>query len=50
MVIRVCKEKREMAEAAANHAATILRQSIQQNGKARLIAATGAAQFDFLAE
>jgi glucosamine-6-phosphate deaminase len=48
VVIRVCKEKREMAEAAANHAATILRQSIQQNGKARLIAATGAAQFDFL--
>ena len=48
MVIRVCKEKREMAEAAANHASTILRQSIQRNGKARLIAATGAAQFDFL--
>jgi glucosamine-6-phosphate deaminase len=48
VVIRVCKEKREMAEAAANHASTILRQSIQQNGKARLIAATGAAQFDFL--
>ena len=48
MVIRVCKEKSEMAEAAANHASTILRQAIQRNGKARLIAATGAAQFQFL--
>lgn len=34
--------------AAADHAAMLLREAIEKKGKARLIAATGAAQFEFL--
>ena len=37
-----------MARVAAEEAASILREAIQKNGKARIIAATGAAQFAFL--
>jgi len=37
-----------MARVAADQAASILRDTIQKQGKARLIAATGAAQFEFL--
>src|SRR6266436_8325617 len=37
-----------MAKVAADQAAAILRDAIQVQGKARLIAATGAAQFEFL--
>src|SRR5437899_8215448 len=37
-----------MARVAAEQASTILRQALQERGKARLIAATGAAQFEFL--
>lgn len=48
MVIKCFNEKREMATAAADEAAAILRATIQANGRARLIAATGAAQFEFL--
>jgi glucosamine-6-phosphate deaminase len=38
-----------MAHAAADHAARLLKEAIALRGKARLIAATGAAQFEFLA-
>jgi len=38
----------KLARAAAEQAATILRQTVQAEGKARLIAATGASQFEFL--
>jgi glucosamine-6-phosphate deaminase len=48
MMIKCFDEKREMAQAAAEQAASILRQAIQERGKARIIAATGAAQFEFL--
>lgn len=48
MVIKVFNNKREMAKVAAEQAASILREAIQDHGKARLIAATGAAQFQFL--
>jgi glucosamine-6-phosphate deaminase len=37
-----------MATAAADQATAILRETIQTNGRVRLIAATGAAQFEFL--
>src|SRR5437660_9621778 len=37
-----------MAKAAADQVASIFRQAIQEQAKARIIAATGAAQFDFL--
>jgi glucosamine-6-phosphate deaminase len=48
VVIKCFNEKREMATAAADRAAAIIRETIQANGRARLIAATGAAQFEFL--
>ena len=48
MVIKCFNDKREMAKVAAEQAAGILREAIQVQGKARLIAATGAAQFEFL--
>src|SRR5437588_4749372 len=37
-----------MAKVAAEQAAAILRQALEERGKARVIAATGAAQFEFL--
>jgi glucosamine-6-phosphate deaminase len=48
VVIKCFNNKREMAKVAADQAASILQQAIQEQGKARLIAATGAAQFQFL--
>ena len=48
MVIKCFNDKREMAKVAAGQAAAILRQTIQAQGRARLVAATGAAQFEFL--
>jgi len=48
MVIKCFKDKFEMARVAAEQAAAILRQTVQAEGKARLIAATGASQFEFL--
>ncbi len=37
-----------MSEAAAERAATVLRQTVNERGRARIIAATGASQFQFL--
>jgi glucosamine-6-phosphate deaminase len=48
VVIKCFNDKREMAAAAAEQAAAILRQTLGAQGKARLIAATGASQFEFL--
>lgn len=48
MVIKCFNDKREIAKVAAEQASAILRQTIQAQGKARLIAATGASQFEFL--
>jgi glucosamine-6-phosphate deaminase len=48
VVIRCFHEKCDLAKVAAEEAASILRETLQQKGKARLIAATGAAQFEFL--
>lgn len=48
MQIKRFEDKQQMAEVAADEAASILREAIQKNGKARIIAATGAAQFAFL--
>jgi glucosamine-6-phosphate deaminase len=50
MVIKLFDDKRELAKVAAQQAATALKDAIQARGKARLIAATGAAQFEFLEE
>jgi len=46
--VRVFREKEELGKAAASHAATAIRRAIDDRGLARIIAATGASQFDFL--
>src|ERR1700729_1489145 len=48
MMIKVFSSKAALAQAAANHAADTIRDAISQHGEARIIAATGASQFDFL--
>lgn len=48
MIIKVFPSKVALAMDAAKHATDVLRKTIAERGEARIIAATGAAQFDFL--
>ncbi len=48
MEIKVFPTKAEMAAAAARQAADALRRALHARGKAHVIAATGASQFEFL--
>lgn len=48
MTIKVFSSKAALAQTAANSAAATIRDAISQHGHARIIAATGASQFDFL--
>src|SRR6266480_7009619 len=48
MIIKVFKDKLSLASAAAEQAAAIIRQAISAKGAARIIAATGASQFELL--
>lgn len=48
MIVKVYDDKRALGQAAAEHAATSLRRAIEELGSARIIAATGASQFEFL--
>jgi glucosamine-6-phosphate deaminase len=48
MVVRVFEDKLSLAQAAAEHAATALRRAIADRGRARIVAATGNSQLDFL--
>ena len=48
MVIKIYEDKASLGQAAAEHAAISLRAAIQERGKARVIAASGASQFEFL--
>jgi glucosamine-6-phosphate deaminase len=48
MIIKVFKDKRSLASAAAEQAAGIIGKSISEKGAARIIAATGASQCEFL--
>ena len=48
--LRVEATRRLISAAAAQHAATSLRRVINQHGKARIVAATGASQLEFLEE
>ncbi len=48
MLIKVFSDKNSLGSAAASKAAAIIRQAISQRGVARIIAATGASQFEFL--
>jgi glucosamine-6-phosphate deaminase len=46
--IEILSSKRALGAAAAERAATVLRDAIASQGRARVIAATGASQFEFL--
>src|SRR4051812_37991272 len=48
MRIEVFPTKMALGQAAANDAADVMREAIAQRGEARIIAATGASQFEFL--
>ena len=48
MDIKVFKDKASLARAAGDQAAGTIRNAISQKGAARIIAATGASQFEFL--
>jgi len=48
VVLKKFPDKKSLAAAAASRAGTIIRDSIAARGKARIIAATGASQFEFL--
>ncbi len=48
MILRKFPDKASLATAAAARAATIIRDAIAARGHARIIAATGASQFEFL--
>jgi glucosamine-6-phosphate deaminase len=48
MKISVFNSRKALGEAAADRAAAIIRQSVRERGRAYLVAATGASQFDFL--
>jgi glucosamine-6-phosphate deaminase len=48
MEIKIFDSRLELAQAAANEAAGLIRQAIAARGQAYLIAATGASQFEFI--
>ena len=48
MHIKTYTDRLTMSRAAARHAADVLRSAIDAKGRARIVAATGASQFDFL--
>ena len=49
MNIYIGKDKNDMAQHAADAAAAHIRAAIAARGEARIIVATGASQFEFLA-
>jgi glucosamine-6-phosphate deaminase len=48
VIVKVFEDKLSLSRAAAEQAAAALRCAIQEHGRARIIAATGASQLDFL--
>ena len=48
MQIKILEDSYSLGQHAANHAAASLRATIREKGCARIIAATGASQFEFL--
>jgi glucosamine-6-phosphate deaminase len=46
--VKILADKDSLGRAAANHAVASLRRAIRDHGVARIIAATGASQFEFL--
>jgi glucosamine-6-phosphate deaminase len=48
MIIKVFDDKPSLGQAAAHQAADAIRRAIQTNNRARMVAATGASQFELL--
>ncbi len=48
LLIKVLEDKNTLGRAAAEHAASTIRRAIRTRGRARIVAATGASQFEFL--
>lgn len=48
MILKLFDDKSSLATAAAAQAAAVIRTAIAERGRARVIAATGASQFEFL--
>jgi glucosamine-6-phosphate deaminase len=48
MLLKLFHDKVSLGQAAAEQAATVIRRAIGERGAARIIAATGASQFEFL--
>jgi glucosamine-6-phosphate deaminase len=48
MLIRVFETKQRLGETAAADAARVIREAVASQGRARIIGATGASQFEFL--
>jgi glucosamine-6-phosphate deaminase len=48
MILRVFENKKSLGQAAADHAAEVLRSAVRDRGLARIIVATGASQLYFL--
>jgi glucosamine-6-phosphate deaminase len=48
MIIKVFNDKIQLGEAAASQAADAIKRAISERGRARIVAATGASQFEFL--
>jgi len=48
MIVKRFDTRPAMAQSAAAHAASVMRQAISARGRARIVVATGASQFEFL--
>jgi glucosamine-6-phosphate deaminase len=48
MQVKTYVDRRTMSIAAARHAARVLRETVDRKGRARIVAATGASQIEFL--
>lgn len=48
MILKVFPDKSQLGQAAATQAAAAIKRAINERGHARIIAATGASQFEFL--
>src|SRR2546428_7977816 len=48
MVLKVFNDKRSLSKAASDQASAAIRRAISDHGRARIIAATAASQFEFL--
>src|ERR1700751_2453294 len=47
-MLQIFNDNKSLSKAAADHAASAIREAISLNGNARIIAATGTSQFEFL--